>query len=114
MNNSKLDNSIPPVSIGLPVYNGENYLKAALNSLLSQSYGNFELIIGDNASTDETKYICESYAKQDPRIRYFRHKTNIGAAANYNYLFELAQGDYFKWAAHDDVCSPDYLKSCVE
>jgi glycosyltransferase involved in cell wall biosynthesis len=114
MTNKKLNNLSPQISIALPVYNGENYLKDALDSLLSQSYENFELIIGDNASTDTTKKICESYAKKDRRIRYFRHDTNIGAAANYNYVFELAKGEYFKWAAHDDVCSPDYLQSCVE
>lgn len=114
MNNNKPDSLTPKVSIALPVYNGENYLQDALDSLLSQSYEKFELIIGDNASTDATKKICEAYAKKDPRIRYFRHDTNIGAAANYNYVFELARGEYFKWAAHDDVCSPDYLKSCVE
>ncbi len=114
MHNNKPNKPTPRVSIALPVYNGENYLKDALDSLLSQSYENFELIIGDNASTDETKNICESYAKKDQRIRYFRHNTNIGAAANYNYIFELAQGDYFKWAAHDDTCSPAYLKGCVE
>jgi glycosyltransferase involved in cell wall biosynthesis len=106
--------NIPRVSIGLPVYNGENYLKEALDSLLSQSYENFELIIGDNASTDNTENICKAYIKQDQRIRYFRHKMNIGAAANYNRVFELAIGDYFRWAAHDDICSPNYLKSCVE
>jgi glycosyltransferase involved in cell wall biosynthesis len=114
MNNNKPDSLTPKVSIALPVYNGENYLQEALDSLLSQSYENFELIIGDNASTDATKKICEVYAEKDRRIRYFRHDTNIGAAANYNYVFELARGEYFKWAAHDDVCSPDYLKSCVE
>jgi glycosyltransferase involved in cell wall biosynthesis len=114
MNNNKPDSLTPKVSIALPVYNGENYLQEALDSLLSQSYENFELIIGDNASTDATKKICEVYAEKDKRIRYFRHDTNIGAAANYNYVFELARGEYFKWAAHDDVCSPDYLQSCVE
>lgn len=115
MNNRKSNRSqTPRVSIGLPVYNGENYLREALDSLLSQSYENFELIIGDNASTDKTENICKSYAKKDQRIRYLRHEINIGAAANYNYLFELATGDYFKWAAHDDVCSPNYLKSCVK
>ena len=114
MQNNTPNNFTPRVSIALPVYNGENYLTDALDSLLSQSYENFELIIGDNASTDDTKNICETYAKKDQRIRYIRHKTNIGAAGNYNYLFELAQGEYFKWAAHDDVCSPDYLQRSVD
>ena len=114
MHNNTPNNLTPRVSIALPVYNGENYLTDALDSLLSQSYEKFELIIGDNASTDETKNICESYAKKDRRVQYIRHETNIGAAGNYNYLFELAQGEYFKWAAHDDICSPDYLQSSVD
>jgi glycosyltransferase involved in cell wall biosynthesis len=114
MNNSEFNNHLPRVSIALPVYNGENYVRKALDSLLAQSYKDFELLIGDNASTDGTQAICESYAEQDGRIRYMRNETNIGAAANYNRLFELARGEYFKWAAHDDVCSPDFLKSCVE
>ena len=113
MHNNK-PNLTPRVSIALPVYNGENYLKEALDSLLSQSYENFEIIIGDNASTDETKNICQSYAKKDQRIRYIRHAKNKGAAGNYNYLFEQARGEYFRWAAHDDICSPDYLQGCVE
>lgn len=114
MNNKQNKQQTPKVSIGLPVYNGENYLREALDSLLSQSHKDFELIIGDNASTDNTRNICETYAKKDQRIRYFRHEVNIGAAANYNRIFELAIGNYFKWAAHDDVCSPDFLKDCVE
>jgi len=114
MNNSKFKHQTPRVSIALPVYNGENYVRKALDSLLAQSYEDFEILIGDNASTDDTKNICESYAKRDARIRYFRNDINIGAAANYNRLFERARGEFFKWAAHDDVCSPNYLKSCVE
>lgn len=103
----------PRVSIGLPVYNGENYLEKALDSLLAQSFEDFELIIADNASTDSTMDICESYAGKDRRIRYFRNDANIGAAANYNRVFELSSGEYFKWAAHDDICDPGYLASSV-
>ena len=114
MNISKFNHQVPRVTIALPVYNGENYVRKALDSLLAQSYEDFEILIGDNASTDNTQNICQSYAKQDARIQYFRNDTNIGAAANYNRLFERARGEFFKWAAHDDVCSPDYLKSCVE
>ncbi|WP_348231218.1 glycosyltransferase family 2 protein, partial [Salmonella enterica] len=62
----------PKVSIGLPVYNGENYLKEAIESHLSQSYEDFELFLSDNASTDGTQDICEHYAKQDERIQYIR------------------------------------------
>ena len=105
--------SSPCVSIGLPVYNGENYLAEAIESLLSQSLTDFELIISDNASTDATQSICEKYQKQDPRIRYTRTDQNLGAAQNYNRIVPLAQGRYFKWAAHDDNCYPDFLSGCV-
>lgn len=103
----------PLVTIGMPVYNGANYLAEALESLLAQTYPHFELIISDNASTDETRAICESYAARDRRIRYYRNAQNLGAAANYNRLVKLANGKYFKWAAHDDLCTPATLERCV-
>ncbi len=103
----------PRLSIGLPVYNGERYLRFALDSILSQTYKDFELIISDNASTDTTKLICQEYAARDPRIRYFRNLENVGAAENFNLTFELAKGVYFKWAAADDVLSPTFLEECV-
>ena len=108
-----MNKNAPKVSIGLPVFNGENYLREALDSLLSQSYTDFELIIADNASTDSTQDICKSYAQSDNRIHYYRNETNIGAAENYNKVLEYAHGTYFKWAAHDDVCSKDFLHECV-
>ncbi|WP_374686562.1 glycosyltransferase family 2 protein [Promineifilum sp.] len=104
----------PRVSIGMPVYNGQNFIVETLESLLAQSYTDFELIICDNASTDGTEAICHDYATRDPRIRYHRNETNIGAPANYNLCFELARGEYFKWAAHDDLCAPTFLERCVE
>lgn len=107
-------NDKPHVSIGMPVFNGENYLAEALDSLLAQTYSDFELIISDNASTDGTQEICRTYTARDRRIRYFRNQTNIGAAKNYNRVFELSSGEYFKWAAHDDLCAPEFLKRCVE
>ena len=79
----------PRVSIGLPVCNGENYLKQALDSIMAQTYTDFELIISDNASTDRTAQICKEYANRDPRIRYYRNEKNLGAARNFNYVFEL-------------------------
>lgn len=103
----------PHVSIGIPVFNGENYLKDALDSILSQTYSDFELIISDNASTDKTKDICLRYAAKDDRIRYYRNKENLGATGNFNRAFLLSSGNYFKWAAHDDVISPDYLEKCM-
>lgn len=104
---------VPRLSIGLPVYNGENYLASALDSLLGQGFSDFELIICDNASTDRTSEICRVFAASDTRIRYHRNETNIGAAGNYNRTLELAQGEYFKWAAHDDVCLPGFLDACI-
>jgi glycosyltransferase involved in cell wall biosynthesis len=104
----------PCVSIGLPVYNGENFLEAAIASLLAQTFTDFELIISDNASSDRTEEICRSYAAQDDRIRYYRNSENIGAAENFNRVVHLARGEYFKWAAHDDICAPTFLEFCVD
>jgi len=103
----------PKVSIGLPVYNGEPHLRHAIESLLSQDYANFELIISDNASTDGTFDLCRTFAERDNRIRLYRNDTNIGAAANFNRVFELAGGPYFSWAAHDDLVHPTYVSKCV-
>ena len=104
----------PAVSIGLPVYNGEAHLAEALDSLLAQTFSDFELIISDNASTDRTAEICRAYAARDPRIRYTRQEQNRGAAWNYNRVFALASGRYFKWFSHDDLCSQNYFERCVE
>lgn len=103
----------PHVSIGLPVYNGERFLKETLNSLLAQTYSDFELIISDNDSTDQTESICRVYAAQDRRIRYYRNPKNIGVARNFNRVFELSSGKYFKWASADDLCLPNHLTCCL-
>ncbi len=89
-------NAAPRLSIGLAVYNGENYLAESLEALLGQSYKDFELIISDNASTDGTIGICGRYAKQDSRIRYIRQPRNIGLAPNHNFVFEQARRELFK------------------
>jgi len=104
----------PTVSVGLPVFNGERYLEEAIWSILTQTYDDLELIIADNASTDTTQEICVRIAAQDPRIRYYRNESNLGAARNYNITLEHANGTYFKWFAHDDVCAPDFIRVCVE
>ncbi len=109
-----MNNSQTLVSIGMPVYNGDLFLEKAIDAILKQTYQNFELIISDNASSDRTSEICLTYADRDARIRYFRNEINIGAAGNYNRVFELAKGEYFKWAAHDDWCAPEYLEKCIE
>lgn len=104
----------PRVTIGLPVYNGQNYLVETLESILAQTFTDFELVISDNASTDDTEKICREYAARDERIRYFRNSVNIGASANYNRAFELGVAPYFKWAAHDDLLAPAFLERCVQ
>jgi glycosyltransferase involved in cell wall biosynthesis len=103
----------PRVSIGLPVFNGERYLKFALDSTLAQTFEDFELIICDNASTDATQAIALEFASRDPRIRYHRNDTNLGVNANHNLSFELAKGEYFRWAGSDDVCAPTMLEQYV-
>jgi glycosyltransferase involved in cell wall biosynthesis len=108
-------NAGPRLSIGLPVYNGENYLAESLDALLGQTYEDFELIISDNASTDGTADICHRYAKQDSRIRYIRQRRNIGCAPNHNYLVGEARGEaLFKWASDDDLYARDMIRLCVE
>jgi glycosyltransferase involved in cell wall biosynthesis len=104
----------PRLSIGMPVYNGEHYVGEALDGLLAQSFRDFELIISDNASTDSTGEICQSYAARDPRVRYYRHPTNVGPRKNFHRVFELANCEYFKWAHHDDRLAPEFLLRCVE
>jgi glycosyltransferase involved in cell wall biosynthesis len=106
--------SCPRVSIGLPVFNGERYLASAIESILAQSFADFELIICDNASMDATRTICMRYANQDQRVRYYRHERNLGAAANFNSTVKLATGEYFKWAAHDDLLEREFLEKCIE
>lgn len=103
----------PKVSIGMPVYNAERYLPDALDCILNQTFEDFEVVITDNASTDATEEICRSYAENDPRVRYSRNGRNVGIVANFNLAFYLSRGQYFKWSAHDDLLSPDYLAKCV-
>lgn len=103
----------PLVSIGLPVFNGEAYLVEALDSLLEQTFRDFELIISDNGSTDSTSIICKSYAERDSRICYIPQERNRGAAWNFNHVFEKSVGRYFMWAAHDDLWHRQYLEKCV-
>jgi len=104
----------PKLSIGLPVYNGENFLAQAVDSILAQDFRDFELIISDNGSTDRTAEMCRRYAESDPRVRYVRFETNQGGSRNFCYVSELARGEYFKWAAHDDVCAQGFFRRCVE
>ena len=104
----------PRVSIGMPVYNGEQFLVHALDSVLAQTFGDFELVIVDNASIDGTEDVCRAYARRDRRVRYFRNRQNIGASANYNRARELSAGEYFGWLSHDDIYDPRFLACCVD
>jgi len=97
----------------MPVYNGGTLVAEAIESVLAQSFTDFELIISDGGSTDDTPNICQRFADRDPRIRLFRHDVNRGAAWNFNFTFREACGEYFKWAAHDDVIAPTFIEKCV-
>ena len=103
----------PTVSIGMPVYNGEQWLSSAIESILNQSFKDFEFIISDNASTDKTQEICEGFSKNDARIRYIRNDINLGANPNFNKVFTESRGQYFKWASSNDLLHKDMLQKCV-
>jgi hypothetical protein len=104
----------PKVSVGLPVHDGERYLDEAVASLLGQTFEDLELVISDNASTDGTEDICRGWAARDPRVKYVRNATNLGAAANHNRVLTLARGELFKWAAHDDVWGTTFVARAVK
>lgn len=105
--------SIPRVSVGIPVFNGEPFVRATLDSVLGQTFEDLEIVISDNASTDGTESICREYARKDPRIRYVRNRENIGLAKNFRRVVELATAEYFKLANADDLCGPDLVSQCV-
>ena len=102
------------VSIGLPVYNGENFLKYALDSLLSQTFRDFEIIISDNASTDTTPKICQEYVLRDKRIRYIRQNKNMGALWNFNFVLKQSNKEYFIWVSSDDKLHPEFLQKNID
>jgi glycosyltransferase involved in cell wall biosynthesis len=106
--------TVPRLSIGLPVYNGEKYLAESIEALLGQTYEDFELIISDNASTDSTNEICRRFAKQDSRIRIIVQPTNIGQVPNHNFVARQATGELFKWVSHDDLYARDLLARCID
>lgn len=107
--------TVPRLSIGMPVYNGKAYVREAIDSLLSQTAGDFELVISDNASTDGTSAICQAYAVQDSRVRYIRQDTNLGVAGNFRFVLQAAQqGEYFMWAACDDTWSANWVETLLK
>jgi GT2 family glycosyltransferase len=103
----------PLVTIGLPIYNGASLCRIAIESVLAQTYPNFELLISDNCSTDETEDVCREYARRDSRIRYTKTERNLGAGGNFCRTVELARGEYFRWIAHDDSIYPDFITECL-
>lgn len=105
--------SNPRVTLAMPVFNGENFVEDALASLVSQSFDDLEVVITDNGSTDRTPEIVASFAERDPRVRYFRNSSNLGAAANYNRGLDLARGEFLKWCAHDDLIDPRHVEKLV-
>lgn len=104
----------PVLSIGMPAYNSEGDIADAIDALLAQTFTDFELIISDNCSSDRTQEICEEYSRKDPRVKYHRNSENLGASGNYNRVFELSEGKYFKWASSNDYCAPSFLEKCVQ
>ncbi|MBX3062406.1 MAG: glycosyltransferase [Anaerolineae bacterium] len=104
----------PRVSVGLAVYNGEHFIAEAIESILHQTYSDFELIICDNCSSDSTPAIIERYAAQDSRIRYYQNEKNIGWWRNFNRVFELSTGEYFMWATDDDKREPTFIERTIE
>lgn len=101
------------VSIGMPIYNEGRFLRPAIESLLAQDHRDFELIISDNASTDDTSKICREYAERDSRIRYVRNEANQGSFKNFNRVFEMSSGTYFMWAAGHDLWEPGFISRCL-
>jgi glycosyltransferase involved in cell wall biosynthesis len=104
----------PKVSIGMPVYDGEAFLVDALDTLVSQTFTDFELIISDNCSSDGTESICREYANKDDRIVYVRQAHNIGPAANFRFVLDQAIGEYFMWAASDDYQNCRLVQSLLD
>lgn len=108
-----MPSSDPLISVGMPVYNGERFVEEAIRSILDQTYSHFELIISDNASTDRTPEICRDLASDDERITYSENSQNIGAAGNYNKLFAMSSGEFFRWANADDLSGPELHARCL-
>lgn len=104
----------PLLSFAIPIYNGEKVLPRLLDSLLAQDFPDFEIIISDNASTDQTFEVCQAYVQKDTRVRYHQNAENVGINANFNLLIDLARGKYMRWIGGDDSLEPDYARKCVE
>jgi glycosyltransferase involved in cell wall biosynthesis len=97
------------VTVAIPVFNGEKYIRQAINSVINQTYKNIEIVICDNYSSDKTWEICQEYAAKDKRFRLYKNEENIGIFKNFERTVELANGKYFMWLAADDRCEPDLV-----
>lgn len=104
---------MPEIFIGMPVYNGELFIREALNSILNQTYQNWKLLISDDASQDATQNIISEYVKNEPRITYIRQEKNLGLFENFKFTLNKAHSPYFMWAAQDDMWNKDYLTTCI-
>ena len=102
------------ISIGLPVYNGERFLRSKLDSIIQQTHINFELIISDNASNDETENICKEYVNKDNRIIYYRQEKNFGVTWNFEFVLEKSNGEYFMWTGVDDILLPKFIEKNIK
>jgi glycosyltransferase involved in cell wall biosynthesis len=101
---------VEKVSVCIPTYNGEKYLARCLDSILSQEFGDLEILIVDDRSTDGTREIIESYAVRDKRIRFERNPVNLGMGGNWNRCLELARGEWIKFVFQDDFIEPSCIK----
>lgn len=109
-----VDSSLPRVSVCLLTYNRAAMLPRSIDSLLAQSHGDFELIINDDCSTDGTEEVCRSYAKSDPRVRYFKNPTNLTFSGNQNAAILRATSDYVALVHQGDVYRPNLLEKWTE
>lgn len=104
---------VAPLKIGMPVYNGARFVATALQSLIDQSFGDWELLVADNASSDDTEAICRDFVAKDARVKYVRHAQNIGAAPNFKHVLDWADSRYFMWTSYDDVWGKEFINNCI-
>ncbi|MFC3125989.1 glycosyltransferase family 2 protein [Pseudoroseomonas globiformis] len=104
----------PQVTIGMPVRNGGQQIRTAIDSLLAQTHRNIRLVISDNCSTDETREICREYAERDSRVTLHEQPVNLGICGNFRFVLMQAKTPYFLWACHDDIWSPEFIQRNLE
>lgn len=101
------------ISVGMPVYNEEKFIRQALDSLISQTFQNIEIIICDNASTDKTPDIIQEYIEKNNNIKYYKETTNKGSLYNFVKAFELSNSKYFMWASGHDIWSANLIEKII-